>query len=311
MTAQLKVVLIGGSGFLGRRLRNDLVDLGHDVVVVGRSASADHDRWKHVQWDARSLGEWVPEIDHADVFVHLAGKRVDCRPTTSNIDELISSREGTVRLVGSALAQLDRPPRRWVQLSSLAIFGDTGDEIVTEETIPTATGPRQQVEVCQRWERAFHEATESIPESVLLRPGIGIGGAGDPATKQLTQLARFGLAGPVGGGKQWVSWIGADDIANLLVRSVVDPTMSGLYHLTSPNPEQNTELMAAYRNAVGRSFGLPTPAVLAKLGAWLLGSDPSLALSGRRCVPARLLNDGYEFTTTSLNEAVSAAVSQN
>lgn len=309
MTSPLKVVLVGGSGFLGRRLCDDLIELGHNVMVVGRSASAEHARWKHVHWDAHSLGEWVSEIDHADVLVHLAGKRVDCRPTATNIDELISSREGTVKLVGSALKRLERPPRRWVQLSSLAIFGDSGDKIITEQTIPTATRPRQQVEVCQRWERAFHEATAALDETVLLRPAIGIGGNGDPATKQLARLARLGLAGPVGSGKQWVSWIGAHDMADLLVRSVVDSAMSGLYHLTAPTPEQNSELMAAYRDAVGRSFGLPAPAVVAKIGAWLLGSDPALALTGRRCVPARLLDEGYQFTTTSLRKAVKAAVS--
>jgi uncharacterized protein (TIGR01777 family) len=304
----LRVVLVGGSGFLGSRLRERLVSLGHEVVVVGRGPALQHDGWRTVQWDAASLGSWVDALDGSDVVVHLAGKRVDCRPTEANIDALIASRAGTVQLVGAALSGLSKAPTRWVQLSSLAIFGDAGDEMITESTEPPTTGPRQQVEVCQRWEAAFREASADIEETVLLRPAIGIGGAGDPATKQLARLARFGLAGPVGGGDQWVSWIGEPDLADLLLRAVVDPEMRGLYHLAAPTPVRNAELMAAYRNAVGRGFGLPAPAALAKLGAWLLGSDPSLALTGRRCVPQRLLDEGYDFQSSDIETAVAAAV---
>ena len=105
-----RVVLVGGSGFLGAGLRERLMALGHDVTVVGRGPSKQHDRWRHVQWDSRSLGPWVEALDGADTIVHLSGKRVDCRPTKANIDELIRSREETVRLVGRALHDLERQP---------------------------------------------------------------------------------------------------------------------------------------------------------------------------------------------------------
>ncbi|MDA3040633.1 MAG: NAD(P)H-binding protein, partial [Actinomycetota bacterium] len=98
--AVLQVVLVGGTGFLGRGLRQRLVDSGHRVTVIGRGPSATHDRWRHVQWDAATLGPWTDALGGADVVVHLAGKRVDCRPTRANIDALIASRVGTVRLVG-------------------------------------------------------------------------------------------------------------------------------------------------------------------------------------------------------------------
>lgn len=304
----LKVVLVGGSGFLGSGLHARLAAVGDEVTVIGRSAGSARDGVRTVQWDGRSLGPWVEALDGADVVVHLAGKRVDCRPTKSNIDELISSREGTVRLVGKALGQLDSAPTTWVQLSSLAIFGDAGDTEIDENTPPPTTGPRQQVEVCQRWEAAFRDACAGVERSVLLRPAIGIGGDGDPATRQLARLARFGLAGPVGSGRQWVSWIGINDFLDLLVRAVKDSSMSGLYHLTSPNPVRNSELMAAYRNAVGRSFGLPAPKPITTVGAWLLGSDPALALTGRRCVPTRLTEEGYVFRDTDIDDAVAQAV---
>ncbi|MEZ5229804.1 MAG: NAD-dependent epimerase/dehydratase family protein [Acidimicrobiales bacterium] len=306
--ARLQVVLVGGTGFLGRGLRERLTGAGHAVTVIGRGLTHDHDRWTHVQWDAANLGDWVRALDGADAVVHLVGKRVDCRPTRSNIDELIASRVDSVHLVGEAIAGLDRPPTTWVQLSSLAIFGDGGDAVIDESTEVPTTGPRQQVEVCRRWEAAFAEASVGVERTVLLRPGIAIGGADDPASRQLALLARFGLGGKVGSGDQWVSWVGAEDLFDVLLRAVIDPTMHGVYHVTSPNPVRNRELMAAYRRAVGRSFGLPSPSLVATIGAWLLGSDPGLALTGRRCVPTRLLAEGQQFAVTDLDEAVSRAV---
>ncbi len=303
-----KVVLIGGSGFLGRGLRDRLVSDGYEVVVIGRGETAQRTGWRDVHWDARSIGPWADELDGAAALVHLAGKRVDCRPTAANIAELIRSRADAVRLVGTAVAGRSRRPSTWVQLSSLARFGDTGDETIDEATPPPDDGPPQQVEVCRRWEDAYEEASSGVDRRVLVRPGITIGGAGDPATAQLARLARLGLGGRVGSGRQWVSWISATDMFAVLMRAVIDPTMAGLYHATSPDPVRNSALMAAYRAAVGRRFGLPSPSRLTTAGAWLMGSDPALALTGRRCVPTRLLAHGFHFAETDLHDVVAHAV---
>ena len=304
----LNVVLVGGSGYLGRGLSARLVAAGHRVTVVGRGVGQQHEGWRSVQWDATSMGAWANELSGADVIVHLAGKRVDCRPTRSNIDELISSREGTVRLVGRALQDVSTAPTAWIQLSPLARFGDCGEELINESTVPPDDGPRQQVEVCQRWEAAYEKASQGVERRVLLRPAIGIGGAGDPATAQLVRLARLGLAGRVGSGRQWVSWIGPDDFFGLLFGAVTEPAMSGLYHLTSPNPVRNADVMAAYRRAVGRRFGLPSPTTITTVGAWLLGSDPGLVLTGRQCVPTRLLSESYKFQNIDFDQVVADAV---
>ncbi len=268
----------------------------------------EHQGWRSVQWDGETIGSWATEVDGADAIVHLAGKRVDCRPTTANINELIRSREQTVELVGRAVADATTPPGTWVQLSSLGRFGDSGDQLIDESTEPPDDGPRQQVEVCKRWEAAYERVTAGLARRVLLRPAIGIGGAGDPATAQLMRVAKLGLGGKVGSGRQWVSWIGSQDMVDLLERSVVDRSMEGLYHLTAPTPVTNADMMAAYRAAVGRTFGLPSPTPIVTIGAWLLGSDPGLALTGRRCVPTRLLAEGYEFTETDFDAVVAAAV---
>jgi len=299
---------VGGSGFLGRGLRERLVSRGYDVVVLSRRGGGRRPGWRDVHWDARSTGPWVEELEGAHALVHLAGKRVDCRPTAANVAELTRSRVETVRLVGTAVGSLAHKPSAWVQLSSLARYGDCGDDIIDEATPPPDHGPAQQVEVCRRWEGAYEEASAGIARRVLVRPGISIGGAGDPATAQLARLARLGLGGRVGSGRQWVSWIAAADMFDILVCAVEDLTMDGVYHATAPTPVRNSELMAAYRAAVGRRFGLPSPSPLTTMGAWLMGSDPALALTGRRCVPTRLLGHGFRFAAVDVRQVVAEAV---
>ena len=290
-----RVVIPGGSGYLGQALAQRLAARGDDVVVLTRGEGRVADGWRAVSWDARSTGDWVVELEGADALVHLNGRRVDTRATRRNIDELISSRVESVKAVGEGLRLCRTPPSVWVQASSLAIFGETGDELVDESSTPTGIGPREMVTVCLAWEAAFRQASVGTGRQVLLRMGIGLGGERDPATAKLAQLVRLGLGGRVGSGRQWVSWVGLDDLLAVIIWAIDDSTMRGTYHVTSPHPVTSAEMMAAYRRLLGRRFGLPTPALVAKLGAPLLGSSASLALTGRRAVPTRLLDEGFEF----------------
>lgn len=303
-----RIVIPGGTGYLGQALTRRLVDRGDEVVVLTRGASRAGDGWRAVHWDAHTLGDWVEVIEGADAIVHLNGRRVDTRATKRNIDDLISSRVEPVRAVGEAVRACSTPPSVWVQSSSLAIFGEGGDSVIDESTTPSGLGPREMVTVCLAWEAAFHQASAGIGRSVLLRIGIGLGGDGDPATAKLAQIVRMGLGGKVGSGRQWVSWIDLEDLLDVMVRAVDDPSMTGLYHVTSPNPVTNSEMMATYRRLLGRRLGLPTPVVVAKLGAPLLGSSASLALTGRRCVPTRLLEERFAFGQPDFGAAARRAL---
>ncbi len=291
-----RIVIPGGTGYLGRALARPLAERGDDVVVLTRGPGGPIEDWRAVNWDASTLGEWVKEIDGADAIVHLSGRRVDTRSTRKNVDELISSRVGPVTAIGAAIAACASPPPVWVQSSSLAIFGEGGDTVIDESTTPSGIGPREMVTVCLAWETAFRQATAGVGRSVLLRMGIGLGGDNDPATAKLAQIVKLGLGGKVGSGRQWVSWVGLDDLIRAMIRAIDDPAMTGTYHVTSPNPVTNAEMMAVYRRLLGRRIGMPTPAWLARIGAPLLGSSASLALTGRRCVSNRLEDAGFEFS---------------
>jgi uncharacterized protein (TIGR01777 family) len=291
-----RIVIPGGSGYLGRALTERLVARGDEVVILTRSRGREGDGWRSVTWDGRTAdGPWAQELEGAHAVIHLSGRRVDVRPTRDNVDELITSRVEPVRAVGEAIRSCSSPPPVWVQSSSLAIFGSTGDEVIDERTTPSGIGPREMVTVCLAWEAAFRQASEAVERPVLLRIGIGLGGEDDPATKRLASIVRLGLGGRVASGRQWVSWIGIEDLLDAMIRAIDDDTMRGTYHLTSPNPVTNDEMMRTYRRLLGRRIGLPGPALGVRLAAPLMGSSASLALTGRRCVPRRLLEEGFTF----------------
>ncbi len=308
----MKVVIPGGSGFLGSNLAGRLRERGDEVVVLTRGRRRTDDRGvRHVHWDGATMGDWFAELDGADAVVHLSGKRVDCRATKANLAELISSRVDPVVLVGRACEAVAQPPKVWVQSSTLAIHGEGGDAVIEDDTIPTGQGPATMVQVALAWERAFLEAVirpGAVERTVLLRIGVGVGGEEDPATKRLSQLVRLGLGGKVGDGQHWMSWIGLDDLLDVLLRAIDEPSMHGTYNATAPTPVRNVEMMATYRRVLGRSFGMPSPAWLTRIGAPLLGSDPALALTGRRAVPTRLLAEGFAFAQADFETAVRAAV---
>ena len=303
-----RIVIPGGTGFLGQALASVLVARGDDVVILSRSEGRHVDGARTVVWDAASVGPWANELDGADAIVHLTGRRVDVRATKRNIDELVSSRVQPVRIVGEAIERCSSPPRVWVQSSSLAIFGDGRDAVLDERSTPTGIGPREMVTVCLAWEGAFHQASAPAARTVLLRMGIGLGGRNDPATAKLAQLVRYGLGGRVGSGRQWVSWVGLDDLLAAMVLAIEDASMSGTYHVTSPNPVTNAEMMSTYRHLLRRRIGLLSPAWLARIGAPILGSSASLALTGRRVVPRRLLARGFEFAQPDFEPAARKAL---
>ena len=293
-----RVVIAGGTGSLGRRLADDLVGRGDDVTLLTRSPRSDvHHR--QVRWDGRTTGPWAAELEGA-VVINLAGELVDRRPTAKNIEVLTRSRvEPTEALVAAASRSAIRP-RLWLQMSTLAIYGDAGQRVV-DERHPVADGPPQMPGVARPWEQAVgNVATDRL---VVMRTGIVLG-HGTHAFDRLVHLTKLGLGGRIGIGEQWVSWIHVEDFLRA-VRFIRDrEDIAGTVHITAPNPTQNRDMMAALRRALHRPWSPPTPTPLVHLGALLMRTDPALALTGRRCVPARLLDAGFTFNHPGFDSAL-------
>ena len=294
----MKVVIAGGAGSLGRRVADDFARRDHEVVILTRAARPDIAH-RQVRWDGRTVGAWASELEGA-VLINLAGELVDRRPTKRNIELLRRSRVEPTRALVDAAADLATPLTLWAQMSTLAIYGDAGQDIV-QEGHPVADGPPQMAGVARPWEQAARDARAD--RQVVLRTGIVLD-RGAPAVERLTKLTKLGLGGRISRGDQWVSWIRIDDFLAALRFVCDDVTMDGVVHVTAPNPIQNRDMMRELRSALHRPWSPPTPKPLVHVGALLMGSDPALALTGRRCVPRRLLDVGFAYEHPTFAEAV-------
>jgi uncharacterized protein (TIGR01777 family) len=293
-----RIVIAGGSGFLGLNLARYLADAGRPVTILSRSAPPPGP-WTHARWDGRTPGDWVSALDGCAGIVNLAGRTVDCIKTPLHCDQILRSRVEATRVLGEAVRRA-APPPVWVQMSTAHIYGDS--ELPCDET--AATGYGLAPTVGHAWERAFDEACPDGVRRVILRTSFVLGRSGG-ALPRLAGLARVGLGGTVGSGRQGMSWIHETDMNALFERGLDDPSMRGVYIASAPNPVSNRDFMRSLRRAVRAPVGLPAMGWMVKVGAPLfLRTDPELALYGRYCRSARLEAEGFAFRFPDLDGAL-------
>ena len=295
-----RVVLAGGSGFLGRLLAQRLDAFDYDVVVLTRSEAARIGGARAVPWDGKTLGDWSGEIDGAEALINLTGKSVDCRPTEANRREILSSRLDSVRVLAEAVSRMGVAPKSWIQSSSLAIYGDAGERVCHDDA---PMGDGFGAEVCKRWEDAFQQLEAPSVRKAVFRIGAVMGPDG-VAMRKLLRLTKLFLGGTVGSGRQWISWLHPADMTEMFRWAIEHPAMEGIFNATSPNPITNAELMREIRRAAGRPWSPPTPAFAVRLAAPIIGTDPEIPLTGRRCLPRRLIDLGFEFKHPHIREAL-------
>jgi len=248
--------------------------------------------------------------------INLAGELVDRRPTAANIELLTTSRVQPTRALAAAAAALDAPVPAWVQASTLAIYGDAGEALLTEAS-PLADGPPQMAGVARAWEAAAQGV--HAQRQVVLRTSFVLD-RGTPALNRLSFLVRAGLGGRIGSGRQWFSWIHIEDWLTVLrwalegsgsapTDEAASAPARGVVLATGPTPVRNAELMATLRQVLHRPPAPPTPAALVRLGALVLRGDPALGLTGRRAVSTRLNEAGITFKHADLRMALSDLLS--
>lgn len=301
------VVIAGGSGFIGQSLARWLADRGHPVVILSRSPPPPGP-WTHRRWDARTPGDWCDAIDGCAGLVNLAGRTVDCVKTPLHCDQILRSRVEATAALGLAVRAAKAPPPVWVQMSTAHIYGDS--ELTCDESSPFGYGLAPVVG--RAWEEAYDRVCPDGVRRVVLRTTFVLGRSRTlgPLPK-LARLARFGLGGTIGTGRQGMSWIHEDDMNRLFERGLTDPAMSGVYIASAPGPVSNRDFMHALRDAVRAPIGLPAPAWLVRVGAALvMRTDPDLALYGRYIVPRRLMDEGHAFAFPELGPALRDLLSE-
>lgn len=302
-----RLILAGGSGFLGQALARHFQALGWEVVVLTRTPRAGRAA-REVRWDAETLGEWTRELEGAAAVVNLTGRTVDCRYNEANRRAILDSRVNSTRVVGQAIAQCARPPRVWLNASSATLyrhtFGLAWDESGTDFAPTAEVKDAFSVEVILAWERALNEAVTPRTRKVALRTTMVLGHARNSVFPVLRRLTRLGLGGRMGSGEQFVSWLHETDFLRAVEFLIAHEELSGAVNFAAPNPVPNHELMRAFRELVGMPIGLPATRWMLEVGAFFLRTETELILKSRRVVPGRLLRAGFEFRLPELRGAL-------
>ena len=294
-----RVVIFGGSGFIGINLARLLTDQGYAVDIVSRSKPADG-AWGFHRWDGRTLGDWASVVDGAHAVVNLAGRTVDCVKNPLQCDQILRSRVESTRVLGEAVDQAQSKPSVWVQMSTAHIYGDS--ELECTESSPFGYGLAPIVG--KEWEAEFDRSCPDGIRGVVLRTSFVLGRDG-AALRKLGTITKLGLGGTISTGTQGMSWIHIVDMCRIIEHAISNQSMTGAYISSGPKPVSNRAFMKSLRKAIGMPIGLPAAAWMIRFGAkFILRTDPELALYGRYVIPQRLLDEGFEFEYPDLDDAL-------
>jgi hypothetical protein len=286
-----KVVIAGGTGFIGSYLTTRFREEGFVVRTVSRSG-------KDIPWKSDDL---TKAFESADLILNLAGKNINCRHTEANKKAIIKSRTGTTQLIGEAIKACHTPPKLWINASAAGIYKSSYSTAMTEAE--TKLNHDFLGKVVSKWEKSFFEFRLASTRQIALRTSVVLGKNGGALTP-LVKLSRIGLGGQHANGKQMFSWIHIEDYFQILLFFVENPTLQGIFNCTSPYPLTNKDFMRELRNTLHVPFGIPAPEFAINIGARIIGTEPSLLLSSSFIVPKRLIDAGYQFKFPKANQAL-------
>ncbi len=287
-----KIVIAGGTGFVGKYLARKFKESGNEVIIISRQPA-------HVNWiDPEAISV---ALEDAEMLINLAGKSVDCRYNDKNRKEIFGSRIETTKALGEAVLLCKNPPKLWINSSTATIYRHAEDRPMTESTGEIGTG--FSVNVATNWEKTFFDFKLPHTRQVALRMAIVLGKDGG-VMRPLKNLVRFGLGGKQGYGNQMFSWIHIEDLFNVILYLQKNNSLTGVFNTSAPNPVTNGTLMHLLWKKMGMHIGLPTPVWLLKMGAVFIKTETELVLKSRWVVPERLLQSGFTFSYPTLNDAL-------
>jgi uncharacterized protein len=295
-----RIVIAGGTGFLGKILCQHFKDQNDLVFVLTRGASEVREGVEYVHWDGQSLGDWVNYLNDADALINLSGKSVDCRYTKENRQRIYDSRLKSTRALGLAMLKMEKPPRTWINATSGTIYRHAEDRPMTEADGEIGQG--FSVDVCQKWERMFFGFELPLVRKAALRTTIVLGNEGG-AFVPLKMMARLGAGGKHGNGKQMFSWIHAYDFCRAVQFVMDNNELDGVFNVAAPEQLQNHEVMKLMREVTDVPFGIPNPKWLLEIGAMIIGTETELLLKSRWVKPERLEQAGFQWEFANLEKA--------
>jgi uncharacterized protein len=297
----MKIVVAGGSGLIGSALVERLLARGDDVRVLTRNAS--HVRaGKPLVWDGKSQGPWSSEVADADVVINLAGENIgDGRWTAERKRRLIDSRLDATRALVQAMKSSPQYRRTFVSTSATGFYGLRGDEMLDESA---SSGSGFLADLTKRWEEEARGA-DDIARVVILRFGVVISPQGGALGKMLLPF-KLGAGGPIGNGRQWMSWVDIDDAVRAIEWAVERDAAKGVYNVTSPEPVRNGDFARTLGRVLKRPALLPAPAFALRLALGEMADE--VLLGGQRVVPARLHSEGFSFSRPAVETSLRNAL---
>ncbi|WP_414530731.1 TIGR01777 family oxidoreductase [Nodularia chucula] len=302
----MKVAITGATGFVGSRLVERLHQEGHKILVLTRNTSSAQRVFPSgafpdveiVAYTPTISGAWQDSIAGCDAVVNLAGEPIaDERWTAEHKEKILKSRQlGTEKIV-EAIAKANPQPSVLVNASAIGYYG-TSETATFNET--SSSGDDFLAQVCQSWEAEAQRVKEDGVRLVILRLGVVLGNGG-ALGKMITPFKLF-AGGPLGTGRQWLSWIHLDDLVNMILAAITQAAMEGVYNATAPHPVRMADLSRTLGEVMQRPSWLPVPGFALEV---LLGDGAMVVLKGQQVIPQRTLGAGFEYQYPDLKPALS------
>jgi len=299
----MKVIIAGGTGMIGKALSLALLQDQHRVSILSRRPEKQRTNFPKaihlIKWDPSREG-WQHHVAGADAIINLAGTGIASgRWTSSRKRSILQSRLAATSAMVHAIQASSKKPGCYIQASAVGYYGPRGQEPVTEQSSP---GEDYLANVTKEWEIASQPLEDAGVRRILLRTGIVLSAEGG-ALPRLAIPFRLFAGGPIGGGQQYMPWIHLKDEVRAIVHLLRQPTSSGVYNLTAPEPVTNRVFAAALGHALRRPSWLPIPSWLLRV---VLGEMADTLLHGQRAMPTRLLSEEFQFTFPDLPAALEA-----
>jgi len=287
----MKIVIAGGTGFIGSFINMRFKEIGCDVVLISRQPN-------HISWQQNEMRQ---AFEDADLVLNLSGKSINCRYNTKNKNAILASRIETTRQIGEAINKCKNPPKLWINASATGIYKASMERAMDENERKLGTTFLSQV--VAQWEKTFFDFGLVNTRQIALRTSVVLGKNGG-ALSPLILLSKVGLGGVQATGNQMFSWIHANDYFNVLMFLMKTIELKGVINCTSPTPISNKILMSTLRKTLGVPIGIPAPAFIIKIGAKIIGTQPELILDSAYIMPKRLLDSGFHFEFPEIRSAL-------
>jgi uncharacterized protein (TIGR01777 family) len=304
----MRVIITGGTGLIGRLLAASLVKDGHEPIVLSRDPQRHQgqmpDGVRLVAWDAQSPQGWGDLADGADTIVNLVGENLSARRwSPAQKRRIRESRVNGGKALVEAIRQAKSKPKVLIQASGVNYYGPGGDKVLTEDD---PAGSDFLSQVCVDWEGSTAEVENMGVRRVITRSGVVLDKKEGALPRFLLQFRLF-AGGPLGNGRQWLSWIHPDDEINAFRFLIDHAEARGAFNLASPNPKTNRDFGKAIGRVLHRPALIPVPAFAIEL---VFGEMSIVVLKGQRAVPKRLEEIGFQFSHPELQEAVKDVISR-